>query len=172
MKGTDKSTQKQNPLDEKYEEDSDDEMPEAVSNASMKSDYELLNKQISDCKDKIRQEKKAKRREKQEKFIAQKKAKVNTSETFDDEQVGNEETNVPETAVNEEQSGPTNSKLPKKSTKKVYPSLNIVVEPLTKIQDSRASLAIDFKSKRLAKVPRESVKVGVIAYQKKLQVRK
>jgi len=160
-------------LDEKYEEDSDDEMPEAVSNATMKSDYEVLSKQISDFKDKVRQEKKAQRREKQERFIAQKKAKVETSETVDNDQ--DEKNKVSnETVVNEEQSGnlPKVVRLPKKPTKKVYSSLNITVEPLNKIQDSRASLATDFKSKRLAKVPRESVKVGVIAYQKKLQVRK
>lgn len=61
---------------------------------------------------------------------------------------------------------------PAKPTKKVYSSLNITVEPLTKIHNTRASAALDFKSRRLAKVPRESVKTAVISYQKKLQTRK
>ncbi|ODM92075.1 hypothetical protein Ocin01_14610 [Orchesella cincta] len=170
MKGVDKDKAKQlqKSLNQTYEEDSDDEMPEAVSNASMKSDYELLSKQISDFKDKLRQEKKAKRREQQEKCIAQKKVKIDASEQFNDEQTSKAEDE--EKLASDETV--TVDKAPAKPTKKVYPSLNITVEPLNKIQDSRASLAIDFKSRRLAKVPRESVKVGVIAYQKKLQVRK
>lgn len=62
--------------DKKYEEDgnsSDDEMPEVVSNATMKSNYELLNQQLQDLKQQIRQTEKAKRRQKQEVCIAQKK---------------------------------------------------------------------------------------------------
>ena len=61
---------------------------------------------------------------------------------------------------------------PAKPTRKVYSSLNITVEPLTKVHNTRASAALDFKSRRLAKVPRESIKSAVISYQKKLLTRK
>lgn len=59
-----------------------------------------------------------------------------------------------------------------RTTKKVYPSFNISVEPLTNVKDSRASAAIDFRSRRMNKLPRESVKDAVISYNKKLKVRK
>lgn len=64
---------------EKYENDqvsSDDEMPEVVSNATMKSNQEQLEKELEHLKQQLRHAEKVKRRHKQEMFIAQKK--VNT----------------------------------------------------------------------------------------------
>lgn len=64
---------------EKYEDDgetSDDEMPEVVSNAAMKDNHDVVLKQLEHMKQQLRQAEKAKRRQKQELFIAQKKVYI------------------------------------------------------------------------------------------------
>lgn len=56
---------------------SDDEMPEVVSNAAMKDDLDSLNKKLSNLKQQLREAEKAKRRKRQELYIAQKKVVIN-----------------------------------------------------------------------------------------------
>jgi hypothetical protein len=67
--------------------------------------------------------------------------------------------------------GPAKRKASLRSNKKVYPKYNIVVEPLTKIQDPRASAALSFKEKRLGKVPRENCGKSLLSYREKMLVR-
>jgi hypothetical protein len=68
--------------------------------------------------------------------------------------------------------GPARRKASLRSNnKKVYPKYNIVVEPLTKIQDPRASAAFSFKEKRLGKVPRENCGKTLLSYREKMLVR-
>jgi hypothetical protein len=67
--------------------------------------------------------------------------------------------------------GPARRKASLRSNKKVYPKYNIVVEPLTKIQDPRASAALSFKEKRLGKVPRENCGKSLLSYREKMLVR-
>jgi len=162
----------------RYEKDgsSDDEMPDVVSNAAMKDDLESLNKQLANLKQQMRQAEKTKRRNRQEMFIAQKKTKMSNmalNEGDDDlDPMDHPSEDTPTELQNTTGSNEHSKEPPRKPKRKVYPSLNVTVEPLTKNDDCRASSALDFKTRRLTNVPRESVKTAVIAYSKKLRVRK
>lgn len=58
-----------------------------------------------------------------------------------------------------------------KMSKKFYPKYNIAVDSLNKLSTPRATSALNFKERRLAKVHREQVASTVLSYKEKMLVK-
>jgi hypothetical protein len=67
--------------------------------------------------------------------------------------------------------GSSSTNFKHKISKKFYPKYNIAVDSLTKISNPRATSALNFKERRLAKVHRENVASNVVSYKEKMLVK-
>jgi len=173
---------------------SDNEMPEVVSSSVMKNERELEIKQMFQQKRQIADELKRKRKLKAERLALQKKEKElrrklkaeeeekdqidNAEGPADDAEEGNKEINEGLGSLDKDVSSEevaTNTPVPRKRekpTRKFYPKYNVVVDPLTKLSDPRATSAYNFRERRLNKVHREDLAKTLTSYEEKLKVKK
>ncbi|XP_021943076.1 uncharacterized protein LOC110841693 isoform X2 [Folsomia candida] len=162
--------------------DSDSEAPEVVSTHKAKTEREQEIMGMFLQKRKIRDEQKLKRKAKAEKFAAQKKKlrQQKLDEEHDDPSHipgvnldSNKEILV-ENAVDTNFPDDIDDALSsskKKISRKFYPKYNVSVDSLTKISNPRATTALNFKEKRLARAHREQVTVAVSSYKEKMLVK-
>jgi len=154
---------------EAYGNESDDELPEVVSTTEMKCVREVEISNVRENKRKMQEARKGRKKLTMEKFLSEKKTKTKTP--IISESSSQEVSTGPSLKEIDRKIEPAEANNNMKKFLKSYPTLNIKIQPLEKISNSRAKRANNFKMSRLAKVNREDVSKGIISYNEKLAVK-